>query len=75
MPSKAWKNATTSSTTSPPTTFDNCFSSTWLARINDLVGAMSALYNQWSRSRANMLGESRNASALRLGGVSTITRS
>ena len=45
MPSKAWKNAMASSTTSAPTTFDTvrtkAWAATFTARMTPRVGAMS----------------------------------
>jgi hypothetical protein len=79
MPSKAWKKASASAMTSAPTTFEidrmSAWAATFTARTMPRVGDMSRRYRRWSRKCASRCGASRKSSALRVGGVSTTTRS
>ena len=79
MPSKAWKNATRSSTTSEPITLATVrkkVTSARLATLNDArVGAMTRRNSRLSRSRVRRAGASMKSSACRVGGVSTTIRS
>ena len=79
MPAKAWKKATASASTSEPTTSPIARSNGCVAalttRMPRRAGSISSRNSRWSRKRASTPGASRKSRALRLGGVSTMTRS
>ena len=79
IPENAWKKATESLNTSEPTTLpiarsNGCVAVEMILKP-PLVGSIISLNTLWSRNRDSTPGASRKSSALRLGGVSTTTRS
>ena len=79
MPAKAWKKATASVNTAVPTTLPIARSigcvATVIIRIPGRVGSIISLNRRWSRKRESTPGAARKSRALRVGGVSTTTRS
>ncbi len=79
IPSKAWKKATASWTMSAPATLEMVRRRAWAATPMNLsparVGFISAWKTRFPRKWVSRLGASRKSRALRVGGVSTTTRS
>ncbi len=79
MPSKAWKNAMASSITSAPTTLAtvrrNVCAATLTAFTIPRPGEVTMRKSRWSRNCDSRRGASMKSRALRVGGVSTTTRS